>query len=812
VASKLGDLLPKLAIELLVDDGGMAGDDFDTMLDRTHQFFMRVRESSLSLSAKKSEFFMTEIIFAGSRVGPDGVLPDNTKLTAVIDWRQPPHLLNLSSFLGLTGYFRDLIKGYARLAQPLTNLLRAAAVPKNAGKATYRSALRRVKLDNVWTNAHKNAFLGLKIALTSNPVLKAPLFDGTPFIVTSDGCQEGFGAMLAQRFTETRPGGKIIEKLHPIAYASKRTSPSEARYKPFLLEFTALKFALDKFDDTIWGYPIEIETDCQALRDVLLSDELNATHARWRDGVVSHQIVDVRHIPGRINLVRDGISRKDEDQPHIEDDGSSWSVVPDWEEARGLEYDLFTVTDTTSDTHHKLRHRFKDERIFIEVVDALLGLDESTSESDRRRAKHRAEGYFIDEGKLWRLGGATPTRAVPRRECVSKAEATKLAWAEHEKLHMGRDLIRTQLLDRIYSPMLDASITSAILSCGRCKNFGSMHVHALLAPITRRRPFELLVGDYLSMPVGKGGFWKIGLFADVYLQRLFAFKSKAAAGKNTVDSLRRISQMFTAPETFMADGGRHFNCEEVKDYCESIGCKLHIVAAYSPWINGLLEGSNGILLNALKRLCAPGLGEDDYLAMQTKDIPNNWPDHLDAAIKSLSDRMLPALKYSPNELLLGLPINSRRSNDPEAIEPPSTDEVAMHLALVEQQHLDGYSAIVDHAARRKKAFDTKLMQRAPRDIVFKAGDLVQIHATQWVHTLAAVKKLIPMWSPPRRVVARKRNSYTLETLDSEPMDGMYNARCLHMFEPREGTKLAFNELVRENEPDEAQMVETNTEL
>jgi len=274
------------------------------------------------------------------------------------------------------------------------------------------------------------------------------------------------------------------------------------------------------------------------------------------------------------------------------------------------------------------------------------------------------------------------------------------------------------------------------------------------------------------MPVGKGGFWKIGLFADVYSQRLFAFKSKAAAGKNTVDSLRRISQMFTAPETFMADGGKHFNCTEVKDYCESIGCKLHVVAAYSPWINGLLEGSNGILLNALKRLCAPGLGEDDYSAMQIKDIPNNWPDHLDAAIKSLSDRILPALKYSPNELLLGLPINSRRMDNPEAIELPSADEVAMHLALIEQQQLDGYSAIVDHAARRKKVFDTKLLKCAPRDIVFKPGDLVQIHATQWVHTLAAVKKLIPMWSPPRRIVTRKRNSYTLKTLDGEPIDGV----------------------------------------
>ena len=115
-ANKLGDLLPKLEIELLVDDGGMAGDEFDNMMNRTRQFFTRVRKSSLSLSAKKSEFFMTSIIFAGARVGPGGVQPDNTKLTAVVDWREPPDLLNLSRFLGLTGYFRDLVKGYAKLA------------------------------------------------------------------------------------------------------------------------------------------------------------------------------------------------------------------------------------------------------------------------------------------------------------------------------------------------------------------------------------------------------------------------------------------------------------------------------------------------------------------------------------------------------------------------------------------------------------------------------------------------------------------------------------------------------------------------
>src|SRR5882762_2977699 len=149
-AEKLGDLLPKLDIELLVDDGGMAGDDFENLLDHTKQFLTCVRETHLLLSAKKSEFFMTEIIFAGSQVGPNGVKPDTTKLTAVVEWCQPPDLLNLSHFLGLTGYFCDLVKGYSRIAQPLTNLIQGAAVPKDAGKAAYRAALQAIKLPNVW--------------------------------------------------------------------------------------------------------------------------------------------------------------------------------------------------------------------------------------------------------------------------------------------------------------------------------------------------------------------------------------------------------------------------------------------------------------------------------------------------------------------------------------------------------------------------------------------------------------------------------------------------------------------------------------
>jgi hypothetical protein len=80
---------------------------------------------------------MTEAVFAGARVGPTGIKPDLTKLTAIVDWKRPTDLQNLATFTGLTGYFRSLIKGYAALAQPLTDLARSRDLPKGKGKAAY---------------------------------------------------------------------------------------------------------------------------------------------------------------------------------------------------------------------------------------------------------------------------------------------------------------------------------------------------------------------------------------------------------------------------------------------------------------------------------------------------------------------------------------------------------------------------------------------------------------------------------------------------------------------------------------------------
>jgi hypothetical protein len=281
---------------------------------------------------------------------------------------------------------------------------------------------------DIWKPEHTKAFLDLKRKLVSEPVLQAPQFDGTPFILTTDSSKDAFAGVLSQKVTTILPGGKKVIQLHPLGYASKHTSSSEEKYKPFLLEFAALKFCFDKFTDILWGFQVEVEADCQALRDILLSKNLNATHAHWRDGIMAHNIVGVRHVPGVMNIA-DGLSRQYKGLPKGHGDASEWSVSPDLNNTTGVVHDMLHVE--TSDEHVALRNRFNSEPVFSQVIDALLEMDHSTHICERMHAQHRVLNYSIADGKLWFVGGGTGVRARVRQECVTRVEAVELARKEH---------------------------------------------------------------------------------------------------------------------------------------------------------------------------------------------------------------------------------------------------------------------------------------------------------------------------------------------------------------------------------------------
>ncbi|KAG6839761.1 hypothetical protein C0991_011885 [Blastosporella zonata] len=275
------------------------------------------------------------------------------------------------------------------------------------------------------------------------------------------------------------------------------------------------------------------------------------------------------------------------------------------------------------------------------------------------------------------------------------------------------------------------------------------------------------------------------------MQHTWGYKFKSAgSAKTTEESLEDIANTFTPPKVFSSDGGSHFNNAAVRKFCESRGIKTHVISAYSPWVNGLVEGTNKLLLHILKRLCAPNLNDNKYDAIEWELLPTNWPMCFDCAIQILNNCLLPVLKFTPKELLLGLVINTRLTPIEQSTLLVTEEDVLTHMAYVEQQRLDGYSEAVAHAVKRKTTFDRKVLSRGQGEVIFLKGNLVQVYQSDLDYTFKTKRKLLPKWSRLYRVVARDLNSNTLETTEGAQIDGRFSARCLRHFEPGEGTKLA----------------------
>jgi hypothetical protein len=135
----------------------------------------------------------------------------------------------------------------------------------------------------------------------------------------------------------------------------------------------------------------------------------------------------------------------------------------------------------------------------------------------------------------------------------------------------------------------------------------------------------------------------------------------------------------------MMDGGTHFTHHKVTEFCSSLGMKTHVVSAYSPWINGLVEGINKLLIYILAHLCTPEIGENGWHEMDANHLPRHWPDHFMNAISMLNHHLLPLLKFSPKELMLGLIVNTLKTDLETSISLTTPKDIKTHMAYVTQQ-------------------------------------------------------------------------------------------------------------------------------
>ena len=154
---------------------------------------------ALKLKPSRCELFKTEINYLAHHVSKAGVLPSKKNFVSIAECAPPTTYTGIKSFVGLVGQYHRFIKGFAKIAAPLYDLISG----DNSGKKKESVQL---------TPEAKNTFQVLKETCLQAPILSFPDFT-KPFLLETDASGKGLGAVLSQKQEDGH--------YHPIAYASR---------------------------------------------------------------------------------------------------------------------------------------------------------------------------------------------------------------------------------------------------------------------------------------------------------------------------------------------------------------------------------------------------------------------------------------------------------------------------------------------------------------------------------------------------------------------------------------------------------------
>ena len=256
-------------------------------LVRLRAVLERFLEHGLKLKPSKCHFFRTEIDYLGHKVSADGMTPGTDNVKGIAEMAPPTTVTEVRRFLGATGFYRRFIKGYAKIAKPLSDLL-----------AGDNSKLKGERVDI--SPEALVAYEELKMRCMTSPVLAFANFE-KPFLLETDASKEGLGAVLSQKQDDGR--------YHPVAFASRALHGGEKNYHSSKLEFLALKWAItEQFREYLQYGPFVVRTDNNPLTYVLTTPNLDAIGHRWVAALADFDM-SIEYLKGTDNKVADTLSR-----------------------------------------------------------------------------------------------------------------------------------------------------------------------------------------------------------------------------------------------------------------------------------------------------------------------------------------------------------------------------------------------------------------------------------------------------------------------------------------------------------------------
>jgi hypothetical protein len=167
---------------------------------------------------------------------------DLRKVHDMLSWNAPASVGDIQSFFGLAGYYQRFIKGFSKIAKPMTELLEKDKKFK-------------------WMLAYEASFQELRKQLTTAPILVMPDMEKS-FSIYFDASGQRLGCVLMQDG-------------HMVAYASRQLRKHEMNYPTHDLELAVVVHALNIWMHYLMGKICELYTDHKSLKYIFTQSNLN---------------------------------------------------------------------------------------------------------------------------------------------------------------------------------------------------------------------------------------------------------------------------------------------------------------------------------------------------------------------------------------------------------------------------------------------------------------------------------------------------------------------------------------------------------
>lgn len=492
----------------------------------------RLRHANLTISSEKSKFCRGELKYLGYVLNEQGWNVDPEKIECIVKFPAPTSRKEVQRFLGLCNWYRRFIADFSKLAAPLTELTKT--------NERFR-----------WSTKAEEAFLKLKSALVSAPVLAMPDYS-KPFSVACDASDVAVGGVLTQ---------EIDGEEHPISYFSQKLSPSERKYSVTERECLAVIRAIEKFRGYIEGTKFTVFCDHAALSYLKTMKNPTALMSRWLLRLNSFDFT-IKYRKGSFNTVPDALSRI-------------------------IASTVFSSGGSKDAWYQKIVDKVKEDGDTypdFRIINDELYKNCSCREETGNRI-HKWKKVVPEEDRL---------------ECIRRFHDAESA------AHLGFHKTWQKIQNHFYWPNIIQDVTRYVRNCRTCKASkapNSTMMPNMGGPKPARIPWELISVDFVGpFTRSRKGNTVLLVVVDWVTKYVVAHPMKSA---NAVEMVRFLEEevflKFSRPRIVLSDNGKQFLSVAFKSLLVKHKIEHMRTAYYCPMVNNA-ERVNRVLITCIRAL------------------------------------------------------------------------------------------------------------------------------------------------------------------------------------------------------------------